>query len=63
MLPTCEEVARAFHEAYEDLAPRFGYRTREASAKPWDEVPKQNRDLMTATVRRLADDGLVEVSA
>jgi hypothetical protein len=33
----------------ERLAPEYGYRTREASAKPWSEVPEQNRALMTAT--------------
>jgi len=41
-----EQLARRFHELYEELAPAFGYRTREASAKPWYEVPQQNRDLM-----------------
>ena len=39
-----------FHEAYERLAPEFGYRTREESAVPWERVPARNRDLMTATV-------------
>lgn len=43
-----EEIAQKFHEAYERLAPQFGYKTREASAKPWAEVPINNRDLMTA---------------
>jgi len=43
------EAARLFHETYERLAPDFGYRTREASAKPWDEVPERNRALMIAT--------------
>jgi hypothetical protein len=46
---TAEEVARLFHEAYERLAPEHGYRTREASAKSWDEVPEDNRKLMIAT--------------
>ena len=41
-----EQLARRFHELYEELAPAFGYRTREASARPWHEVPQQNRDLM-----------------
>ena len=45
-----EAIARAFHEAYERLAPQFGYRTREASAVPWEDVPQANRDLMVATV-------------
>ena len=44
-----EFIARAFHEAYERLAPQFGYRTREASAVPWEDVPQANRDLMVAT--------------
>jgi hypothetical protein len=48
-----EAVARRFHEAYERLAPDFGYRTREASAKPWDEVPEQNRALMVAVCAEL----------
>jgi hypothetical protein len=50
-----ERVAQAFHEAYEELAPEFGYRTREASAKPWADVPSANRALMQATVQRLLD--------
>jgi hypothetical protein len=43
-----ERLAQLFHEAYERLAPSFGYQTREASAKPWSEVPENNRALMTA---------------
>lgn len=54
-----EEIARAFHEAYEWLAPAFGYRTREASAKPWADVPEQNRRLMVATVEKLLRDGVI----
>lgn len=45
---TPEELARLFHSTYERLAPDFNYRTREASAVPWDEVPEQNRNLMIA---------------
>jgi hypothetical protein len=52
-----ERLARAFHEAYEELAPSFGYETREASAKPWDQVPEQNRNLMIAVCRKLISDG------
>lgn len=43
-----EALAQRFHEAYERLAPAFGYETREASAKPWEQVPENNRRLMTA---------------
>lgn len=43
-----EIIAREFHEAYERLAPSFGYKTREASAVEWDDVPEPNRSLMIA---------------
>ncbi|HEX3778410.1 MAG TPA: hypothetical protein VHX38_02000 [Pseudonocardiaceae bacterium] len=51
--PTAEDVARAFHETYERLAPDFGYKTREASAKPWADVPEQNKTLMRAVAERI----------
>lgn len=53
------EVAEAFHEAYERLAPDFGYRTREASAKPWREVPAGNKALMVATAADLLRQGVI----
>lgn len=56
---TAEQIAQAFHETYERLAPEFGYQTREASAKPWAEVPEQNRALMTAVVQSLIDSGVL----
>lgn len=57
--PRSEQIAREFHEAYENLAPEFGYRTREASAVPWDEVPSQNKELMKATVTTLLQKGII----
>jgi hypothetical protein len=51
-----ERIARCFHEHYEQLAPEFGYRTRQASARPWDQVPAENRNLMIATVEALIMD-------
>lgn len=45
---TPEDLAKRFHESYERLAPSFGYSTRKESAKPWSEVPEQNRNLMIA---------------
>lgn len=53
-----ESIARAFHEAYERLAPEHGYKTREASAKPWEEVPEQNKALMRHVVQTLMDEGV-----
>lgn len=50
-----EQLARKFHEFYEELAPRFGYKTRKESALPWGEVPKENRDLMVATAEKVLE--------
>jgi hypothetical protein len=43
-----EMMAQRFHEAYERLAPTFGYETRKESAKPWAGVPANNKRLMAA---------------
>lgn len=51
-----EALARRFHETYERLAPDYGYKTREASAKPWAEVPEQNKSLMIAVCAELLEE-------
>ena len=55
---TPEELAQWFHEVYQELAPAFNYQTREESAKPWNQVPENNRALMVAVcaeiLRRLS---------
>ena len=56
---SAEQIAQAFHESYERLAPEHGYETREASAKPWEEVPEQNKGLMVAVVGDLLERGAV----
>jgi protein-tyrosine-phosphatase len=43
-----ETLAQIFHETYERLAPEHGYETRKESAKPWEEVPANNKSLMVA---------------
>lgn len=48
-----ENLARMFHMFYEHLAPMYGYETREASAKPWADVPEKNRRLMIAVSREI----------
>ncbi len=47
-VPDAETVARFFHETYERLAPNFAYETRPETAKPWDDVPTRNKQLMIA---------------
>ena len=56
---SAENVAQEFHETYERLAPDFGYKTREASAVPWVEVPGANRQLMVAVVAELFERGVI----
>lgn len=59
-MTVAERVAQQFHEAYERLAPEYGYQTREATAKPWAEVPEQNKNLMVAVVADLLDHGVIQ---
>jgi len=46
---TPEALAQMFHETYERLAPEYNYETRKESAKPWEDVPADNKALMIAT--------------
>ena len=55
-----EQVARAFHETYELLAPTFNYETRKASAVPWSKVPGKNKQLMIAVVKSLLDREIIQ---
>ena len=54
---SAEQLAKDFHETYERLAPKFGYETRKDSAKPWNEVPENNRKLMTAVCAEILSRG------
>jgi len=59
-----EALARRFHDTYERLAPDHGWQTQESTrAKPWEEVPEHNRQLMLATIEALLDDGSIEVGS
>ncbi len=49
-----EHMAELFHETYERLAPSYGYETRPESRKPWEELPENLRELMTAVCAELA---------
>jgi hypothetical protein len=55
-----EEIAKAFHESYERQAAAHDYTTREASAKPWENVPENNRSLMIAVAQDLLNRGVIE---
>jgi hypothetical protein len=56
---TVENIAQAFHERYERMAPDHSYETRKASAVPWGSVPENNKNLMLAVVQRLIEDGII----
>lgn len=58
-----DAVARMFHQAYEELAHLHGYETRPDSAVAWELVPERNKALMTATVQRLLDEGVITAEA
>jgi len=62
-MTAAERLAQRFHETYEHLAPAFGYKTREDSAKPWAEVPEQNKALMVAVCAVLIDENLINSSS
>lgn len=53
MTMDAEFMAMLFHKIYEELAPSFDYKTREASAKPWSDVPENNQRLMIAVAKRI----------
>ena len=46
---TAEQLAELFHATYEELAPLYGYKTREESSVHWNGVPDANKNLMVAT--------------
>jgi len=52
---TAEELAKFFHETYEELAPNYGYTTRRSSAVPWEDVPEPNKSLMIAVAKRVLE--------
>lgn len=63
MISDSEFVAQAFHETYEELAPLHGYKTREASAVPWEDVPAANKELMINVAHHLLDGGVISLSS
>ena len=50
---TPEQVARLFHDAYEELARDYNWETRPETAVPWDFLPESNRGLMMAVAERV----------
>lgn len=54
-----EDIARRFHEVYEELAPAHGWKTQKRSAVPWEEIPIENRQLMIDVVTQLLKEKVI----
>lgn len=52
---TPDLLAKFFHETYENLAPEYSYKTRKESAVAWEDVPKNNKDLMKAVAKKVIE--------
>lgn len=50
-----EQLAILFHSTYERLAPNYDYKTRKASAVPWEDVPENNKKLMIAVCKEILE--------
>lgn len=53
LIRDAEIIAREFHEQYEWTAPMYGWKTQQASAVGWDELPENQRRLMVHVVGNL----------
>lgn len=58
VLDTCNGLAELFHTRYEELAPNFGYETKEGTRKAWNDIPEDdpNKLLMIATCMAVITD-------
>ena len=45
-----EKAAKFFHDRYEELAPHYGWKTQEQSRVEWEDLPENQKDLMTHVV-------------
>jgi len=54
-----ERIARAFHEAYELIAPECHPSLAHRSRRLWEQVPAPNRELMIRTVEELLDKNVI----
>jgi hypothetical protein len=53
-------IARAFHDAYEEAAAARGWATQERSRVPFDQLPPENRETMLVTVGSLLTRGVIK---
>lgn len=59
-MTSVEQIARAFHEHYEHIAPELGYKTRPESAVRWEDLPVTNKAVMLSVVEVLLINGIIQ---
>lgn len=55
-----EHLARAWHRAYQKLAPQHGWQPPVASSGDWENVPAEYAAALIATAQRLLDHSVVQ---
>lgn len=58
-----DDVARKFHETYEEKSAGHGWETQKASRREWPDVPAENKNLMLDVVRTLVENGVIAFGA
>lgn len=56
-IPHAAQIARRFHEVYEELAPQHSWETQKESRVPFDKLPARQRLLMCKVVLALIKEG------
>lgn len=51
-----EELAKFFHDEYDKLAPRYGWRTQISTQVTFDQLPDNNRALMVAVCEQVVEE-------
>jgi hypothetical protein len=57
--PVSEQIAKRFHEVYEELAPTMGWETQEKARVPWEQLPVENKWLMVKVVEQLMEEKII----
>lgn len=60
MMNKAEQLAKRFHDYYEEMASQFGYETRKDSSVEWEKVPENNKRLMIAVCQRILDEEIIQ---
>jgi len=57
---SAEEIAKRYHEVYEELAPTMGSMWEaQITLKKWEDLPTEQRWLMVKVIDRLIDEKMI----